>query len=58
MVNKGSLVRYKGNKAFPEGKLLSVHSRADDTVEVYAERDRRGKWKTVRIPLKDVEEVC
>lgn len=59
MIGKGSLVRYKGaNTAVAwVGKLLQVHEREGDKIAVYVP-NRNGKWKTVTISIKDVEEVC
>ena len=59
MINKGSLVRYKGtDKRFYTGRKLLVHERKDDMIIVYNERLKADKWSKVTIPVKDVEEVC
>lgn len=59
MINKGSLVRYKGtDKRFYTGRKLMVHERKDGLIVVYNERKSADKWSKVTIPVKDVEEVC
>ena len=59
MVKKGSLVRYVGRETKDawHGKYMSVANRDGETVEVY-KRNKKGKWETAAIALKDVEEVC
>ena len=59
MIGRASLVRYigEGVKYAWKGKLLQVHDRRGNEVEVYT-LDKKGKWITFTLPIKDVEEVC
>ena len=59
MINKGTLVRFKGDdKRFYTGQLLMVHEREGDKLTVWNERKSSNKWTTATINAKDVEEVC
>ena len=58
MIKKGSLVRYKGpDKRLWNGKLLFIAETNGDRLTAYFERKPNGKYSTITIPLKDVEEV-
>ena len=58
MIRKGSLVRLlKPHGKLWQGKVLSVAEKGENTVSVYVERNARGKWSTLTIPMKDVEVV-
>ena len=58
MIGVGSLVRFIGtDKRLWKGKLLSVHERNGDSLTVWHERKPNGKWTTITVSAKDVEEV-
>lgn len=59
MIGKGTLVRYKGtDKRFYEGKMFMVHERHGDILTVWNDRKKNGKFTTIELHVKDVEEVC
>ena len=53
-MRKGSVVRYTGDRAFPNGKILSVHAVNGESITVYTEKVN-GKWKTTHVPKRELE---
>ena len=59
MIGKGSLVRFIGkDKRIPYGKYLGVHERNGNSVTVWHTQKSNGKWSTIKLNIKDIEEVC
>lgn len=54
----GSVVRLlKPHGRLWEGKILSVAEKGENAISVYVERNAKGKWTTMTIPMKDVEVI-
>lgn len=56
-MRNGSLVRYTGDKKFPNGAILMVHAVNGDTVSVFTEPTGKGKWKTTNVAKKELEVI-
>ena len=54
------MVRYKGEekKRLWPGRLLSVHERDGEELTVWDERKLNGEYTTLKVSIKEVEEVC